>query len=118
MTTGNEQQAKPVEAESVETIDDVEPNWNERLLSADHWLRFVFMVLFALILGAASYVITVLVIIQFVWALVTGEGNDKLREFGSSVSQYIYQMLRFLTYNSEDKPFPFADWPESEKVDQ
>lgn len=109
---------KTVEAESVETIDDVEPSWKERLLSADHWLRFVFMVLFAIILGLVSYVITVLVILQFIWALVSGEGNDKLREFGSSLSQYIYQILRFLTYNSEDKPFPFADWPESEKPSQ
>jgi len=116
MTTQSENELKPVEAESVETID-VEPKWSERLLSADHWLRFVFMVLFALILGVASYVITVLVIIQFVWALITGEANDKLREFGSCLSQYIYQMLRFLTYNSEEKPFPFADWPESEKQD-
>lgn len=116
MTMKTEKEPKQVEAESVETID-VEPNWSERLLSADHWLRFVFMVLFAIILGVASYVIAALVLLQFVWALVTGEGNDKLREFGSSLSQYIYQMLRFLTYNSEDKPFPFADWPESEKHD-
>ncbi|MFT6386878.1 MAG: hypothetical protein ACJAUP_000247 [Cellvibrionaceae bacterium] len=111
-----EKEPKQVDAESVETID-IEPKWSERLLSADHWLRFVFMVLFAMILGVASYVITVLVLIQFVWALVTGEGSDKLREFGSSLSQYIHQILRFLTYNSEEKPFPFTDWPESEKQD-
>lgn len=104
---------KNVEAESVETID-VNPNWKERLLSADHWLRFVYMVLFALILGVASYVIVALVVLQFIWALVTADENDKLKEFGSSLSQYIYQMLRFLTYNSEDKPFPFADWPTPE----
>ncbi len=105
---------KGVEAEIVETV---EPSWSERLLSTDHWLRFVFMLLFAFILGIISYVVTALVLLQFIWALVTGEGNDKLRKFGSSAAQYIYQILRFLTYNSEDKPFPFADWPESEKED-
>ncbi|MGH1487625.1 MAG: DUF4389 domain-containing protein [Cellvibrionaceae bacterium] len=107
-----------VEAVEAEIIEDKEPSWGERLLSVDHWLRFAFMVLFAIILGVVSYVMTVLVIIQFIWALVAGEGNDKLREFGSSLSQYIYQTLRFLTYNTEDKPFPFADWPESENVDR
>ncbi len=105
---------KGVEAEIVETV---EPSWSERLLSADHWLRFAFMLLFAFILGIISYVVAAVVLLQFIWALVTGEGNDKLREFGSSASQYIYQILRFLTYNSEAKPFPFADWPESEKED-
>lgn len=114
MTNENEHKVKEVKAESVETID-IEPSWKERLLSADHWLRFVFMVLFAIILGVAAYVISVLVVIQFVWALVTGEGNEKLRNFGGSLGVYIHQTLRFLTYNTEDKPFPFADWPDNEK---
>lgn len=104
-TTEAEVEAKP------------EPTWAQRLLSADHWLRFAFMVLFAIILGVVSYVMTALVIVQFIWALIAGEGNDKLREFGSSLSQYIYQMLRFLTYNTEDKPFPFADWPDAEAAE-
>ena len=99
-------------------IDATEPSWSDRLLSAEHWLRFAFMVLFAIILGVASYVMAVLVILQFFWALIAGEGNDKLREFGSSLSQFIYQALRFLTYNSNDKPFPFSDWPDSEQNDE
>ena len=88
--------------------------WKERLLSADHWLRFVFMVLFAIISYLACYVIVVLVLLQFVWSLIAGKGNGKLRDLGSSLSRYMYQILRFLTYNTEDKPFPFSDWPESE----
>lgn len=110
---------KVVDAENVEAeiIETVEPSWKDRLLSADHWLRFAFMVLFILILSVVSYLIVALVILQFFWALVAGEGNDKLRDFGSSVSRFILQVLRFLTYNTDDKPFPFADWPESENVD-
>lgn len=106
------------EAVDVDIIENKAPRWSERLLSVDHWLRFVFMVFFAIILGVVSYVITVLVVVQFIWALIAGEGNDKLREFGSALSHYIYQILRFLTYNTEDKPFPFNDWPESEKKEQ
>ncbi len=87
-------------------------DWKEKVLSADHWLRFVFMVLFAGIACVASYVVAVLIFIQFVFALFTGNPNDRLRIFGASLSQYIFEILSFLTYNSEDKPFPFADWPE------
>jgi len=96
--------------ESTENNQDGE--WKEKVLSADHWLRFVFMVLFAGIACVASYVVAVLIIIQFIFALFTGNSNDRLRSFGASLSQYIFQILSFLTYNSEDKPFPFADWPE------
>jgi len=100
-----------------ENAELVAPSWKDRLLSVDHWLRFAFMVLFILILSVVSYLIIGLVILQFFWALIAGEGNDKLRDFGSSVSSYILQVLRFLTYNTNTKPFPFADWPASENID-
>jgi hypothetical protein len=82
-----------------------------KLLSAEHWLRCVFMVLFVAIACVASYVVFVLVVIQFLFALITGNPEERLRAFGGGLSQYIFQILGFLTYNSEQKPFPFADWP-------
>jgi Flp pilus assembly protein TadB len=87
-----------------------------KLLSTDHWLRFVFMVLFAVVACVASYVIAVLIVIQFIFALVTGNSEARLQSFGQSLSQYIFQILSFLTYNSEAKPFPFADWPVAEQT--
>lgn len=81
------------------------------LLSSRHWLRLIFMVLFAVILQVVSIVMWVLVILQFIFSLITGQDNVNLRQFGHSLSTYIYQTLKFLTYNSEMKPFPFSDWP-------
>lgn len=81
------------------------------LTSSKHWLRLVFMLLFAAILQLASIVMWVLVILQFVFSLVTGQDNEHLRRFGYSLSTYIYDVLKFLSYSSEEKPFPFADWP-------
>lgn len=81
------------------------------LLSAEHWMRLVFMILFAFVLYVAGFVMTFLVIVQFIFALVTGKANANLRQLGDSLSQFIYAVLRFLTYNTDDKPFPFAPWP-------
>jgi len=106
-----------VETPNTENVESAVSSWKNRLLSVDHWLRFAFMVLFILILSVVSYLIVGLVILQFFWALIAGEGNDKLRDFGSSVSSFISQVLRFLTYNTNTKPFPFADWPASENAD-
>ncbi|MFT6101636.1 MAG: hypothetical protein ACJATV_001115 [Granulosicoccus sp.] len=88
-----------------------------RLLSAEHWLRFVFMVLFAVVAGVASYVVAVLIIIQFLFTLVTGTGEERLKAFGGSLSKYLFQILQYLTYNSEEKPYPFNDWPVAEETD-
>lgn len=81
------------------------------LTSSKHWLRLLFMVLFAVILYIAAIVMSVLVALQFLFSLISGRDNRNLRHFGQSLAQYIYRTLRFLTYNSEDKPFPFDDWP-------
>lgn len=86
------------------------------ILSPDHWIRLVFMLLFGLVLQVASLVIGLVVVLQFFFALITGKPNDKLRAFGASLTRYIADTLKFLTYNSEDKPFPFADWPDDDQA--
>ena len=86
------------------------------LLSSKHWLRLVFMLFFAAVLQVASIVMWVLVAIQFLFSLITGEDNVHLRKFGHSLSTFIYSVLQFLCYSSEEKPFPFTDWPESLSV--
>lgn len=83
------------------------------LLSSKHWLRLVFMLLFAVFLYLASIVVSVVVVLQFLFSLVTGQDNTNIRQFGSSLATYIFQTLKFLTYSSEEKPFPFADWPDT-----
>lgn len=81
------------------------------LTSSKHWFRLVFMLFFAAILQLASIVMWALVIVQFFFSLITGEDNQHLRRFGYSLSTYIYDVLKFLSYSSDQKPFPFADWP-------
>lgn len=81
------------------------------LTSGDHWARFIYMLLFAVFLYIANMLAALLVVVQFVFALLTGSPNVRLRGFGAEVTQYIHQIWRFLTYNSEEKAYPFADWP-------
>jgi len=86
------------------------------ITSSKHWFRLIFMLFFAAVLQLASIVMWVLVVLQFLFSLVTGEDNNQLRKFGHSLSTYIYEVLKFLCYSSEEKPFPFADWPANESV--
>lgn len=81
--------------------------------SASHWLRFLYMLLFAVLLYVAAWVMAVVVILQFLFTLLSGSPNPNLRLFGDSLSRYIFEALQFLTYNRERKPFPFSDWPDN-----
>ncbi len=85
----------------------------KKAASGEHWLRLAFMLLFAVIIQVAAAVMWVVVIVQFLFALFTGSDNENLRSFGHSLSVFIFRTWQFLSYNSEEKPFPFQDWPES-----
>ena len=37
--------------------------------------------------------------------------NERLLDFGQSLSTLIYEMILFFPFNTERKPFPFDAWP-------
>lgn len=76
------------------------------------WLRGLYMLIFMFLLGVAKFVAFVVIVIQFITVLFTAQTNNKLTRFGKSLSIYHYQIMLFLTYNSEEYPFPIGDWPE------
>jgi hypothetical protein len=87
-------------------------NLKENIRSRATWLRALFMLLYILIFHLAEVVLSAVVVLQLLVAIFTGRPNARLLRFGQSLGTYIYQIVRFLTYNSEDQPFPFGDWPE------
>ena len=83
----------------------------ENLKSRGTWLRLAYMVLFALLFYIAEIVLIVVALLQFAWKLLSGDTNARLTTLGEELGRYLYQIVRFLTFNSEEMPFPFADWP-------
>jgi hypothetical protein len=90
----------------------------QTVTEANIWLRGLYMVLFLLIYNVAEMVMLASVLFQFITKLLTGKTNRRILEFGQSLSLFIYQVWRFLTFNSESLPFPFAPWPESKVTGQ
>ena len=83
----------------------------EHLKERKTWLRGLYMLLFAIFYTVAEIVITAVVIFQFLLALFTGKSNERLLKLGQSLSTYVYQILQFLTFNSDYHPYPFGAWP-------
>lgn len=79
--------------------------------SKSTWLRGLMMIVFAVCLGIAKFVMGAVVIFQFLHLLILGRTNTNLLEFGGQLSRYQYQIMLFLTFNSDEQPFPVADWP-------
>jgi hypothetical protein len=72
----------------------------------------LFIVIYALLYSLAEIVLLAVVIAQFVIKLITGSVNQRLLDLGYGTSTYVYQIFLFLTFVSEERPFPFSPWPE------
>ena len=84
----------------------------QNLTARSTWLRLVFMIAIAICNELARLVGGVIVLLQFLHVLFTGKPNERLKDAGSSLAQYVYQVVEYLTFNTEVRPFPFdAEWP-------
>ncbi len=78
------------------------------------WMRGLYMLLMALAFHVCVTVLGIVTIIQFVMALLSDAPNNRLVSFGRSMGNYLRQIVYFLTFATEDIPFPFSEWPAGE----
>lgn len=74
-------------------------------------LRILWMAVFVIVWQLAELVLGGVVLLQLGYRLFYGAPSASLLGFGDSLSQYLAQIGRFGTFNTEEKPWPFADWP-------
>lgn len=76
------------------------------------WIRLLFMLMFSFLYGISRLVTAAVVVIQFLHVLFTGETNDQLKSLGHSLAIYSYEVVDYLSFNTETRPFPLdAAWP-------
>ena len=84
------------------------------LRNIDTWIRALYMVLFGLLSIVSRIIVFIVSFMQFAVVAWSGKPNRNLQSFGQGVSIWTCQAFLFLTYNNDQKPFPFSDWPEVE----
>ncbi|MBY0475483.1 MAG: DUF4389 domain-containing protein [Nitrosomonas sp.] len=85
----------------------------QRLQKKDFWQRGLYVIFFIFIYGLSNSLVICIVFFQFVTLLVTGKTNPLLLGFSQSLSAYIHQVISFLSFNADLRPFPFSAWPKS-----
>lgn len=81
----------------------------DNLSNQSNWVRLLYMLIYGVMLHLAGIAMWILCTVQFVCTLIFGKDNDSLRRLAASLIDFIQQALQFVSYNSDDKPFPFAD---------
>ncbi|MGH8224550.1 MAG: DUF4389 domain-containing protein [Gammaproteobacteria bacterium] len=91
-------------------------SWTDHVLAGASWRRFGFMLLFAPLLGCVGFLIACIALFQFFSVLASGENNAQLRGLGRDLSRLAVAIMNYLTYNTEQKPFPFGAAPRADAV--
>jgi hypothetical protein len=87
-------------------VDNNQPSIKSRLVS---------MLVLAISFSVAESVLIALVVGQILFALFAKEQNDSLKKMAKQVINYMYETLSYLTFNSEERPFPYKGWDEHTK---
>ena len=82
-----------------------------KVLAKDKWQRALLMVIFFIIKHIVLLLVNLIALFQFFHNLCLDHPNGKLLELSQGLNNYLLQILNFLTFNSQNKPFPFVDDP-------
>lgn len=86
----------------------------ENIKQPTTWVRGLYMLMFTILYGLAEVVLFFVVVFQFLLVLFTGESNPRLKKLGQSIATYIYQIIQYLSFNSDYQSYPFGAWPQGE----
>ena len=88
-------------------MDDIKQHFFSRTL----WLRIIYMIVFYVVSKVLWMLIMLIAIVQALSNLITGKVIEAVWEFSGGLNAYMLQIFDFLAFRSEEKPFPFSDWP-------
>ncbi len=75
------------------------------------WMRGLMMILMVFAFQITATLLGLTAVVQFVMNLVSSSPNQRLSTFGADLGRYLGQIASFVSFNSEELPFPFSDWP-------
>ena len=90
----------------------------EELLKPSKWIRLLFMVLYSLIIEIIALpLILILIFLQFLFHLIAGSPNNQIKNITNWLIDFLTESFEYLTYKTEQKPFPFDQDDEEESND-
>ena len=75
------------------------------------WVRGLLMILMAVAFHISGVLLAMEAILQFILTLVSDGPNARLIGFGQSLGRYLGQIADFVSFATEEVPFPFSAWP-------
>ena len=89
-----------------------------RFRDIHNWTRLgLMLVYFLVVFEIALLLVGLSMLFQFFYRLIQGEDAERLQSFTQDLNAFIYSALQYVTFNTDEKPFPFCDWPAPDQPD-
>ena len=75
------------------------------------WQRGFYMLGYGILAYFTFWVLIVMAIVQLIVVAIDGKPNSDLRRFARNTVQYLWELLAFLVFASDERPFPFGPFP-------
>ncbi|MCG8509500.1 MAG: DUF4389 domain-containing protein [Rhodospirillales bacterium] len=95
-----------------------EKDFRDHIADPGTWMRLLYMILFGIVFEVGKFVGLVVAVVQFLFKLFSGQPNRALQAFGYSLSEYYRQIVAFELFKTEDKPYPWAEWPKEQAASE
>lgn len=79
------------------------------------WVRLVFMIVYWAVLNISLSVFGLGLVLLTIIRFGSQFEPSSLANFMASLSNFISQTLSFVCFQTEEKPYPFQNWPTSKK---
>lgn len=73
------------------------------------WFRILVAIVSGIIIYFWRVLIGVLAIVNWIIVVFSGKRNKDIAEFSEYFNTELYKFTRYLTFVSNDRPFPFSD---------
>ena len=77
-------------------------------------IKIFYLIFFYVIYSFTDIVLILIAIFQTLCKLFGDGPSQSLQRTGQSLGLYVKQISEYLSYATEQKPYPFSDWPEPE----
>jgi hypothetical protein len=88
---------------------------NER---KEGWFRIIVVIVSGIILGIWKSLIFILAIVNWLIVIFSGKRNKELADFCEYWNTEVYKFIRYMTFISNKRPFPFSSMERISKFEK
>lgn len=82
------------------------------------WFRIIVLIVSGIVLAIWRYLVFVLLIVNWFITVFSGKRNKELADFSEYWNTELYKFMRYMTFVSNKRPFPFTNMQKMSKFEK